>query len=58
MKAEHFDITKRLIPNVTGNRQTPLPDMNMKLAFVAKRELLAALQPSETDAALLNKNKN
>jgi hypothetical protein len=57
MKAEQSDITKHLTSNMTGNRQMPLPNMNLKQAFVAQSVLSAALLRSENDAVFLNKNK-
>jgi hypothetical protein len=53
MKAEPFDITKPLISNKTGNRQMPLPIINLKQAFAAQRVLPAASMCSKN-----NKNKN
>jgi hypothetical protein len=58
MKAEPFDITKLLISYKTGNRQMPLPIINLKQAFVAQSVLPAALVRSENKAVFLNKNKN
>jgi hypothetical protein len=57
MKAEKSDITKLLIPNMTGNRQMPLPNMTLKQAFAAQSVLPAALLRSENDAVFLNKSK-
>ena len=57
MKAEQSDITKILISNMTGNRQMPLPNVNLKQAFAAEIVLLAVLLRSENDAVFLNKNK-
>jgi len=56
-KAEQSDITKLLTSNMTGNRQMPLPNINLKQAFVAQSVLPAALLRSENDAVFLNKNK-
>jgi hypothetical protein len=42
---------------MTGNRQMPLPNMNLKQAFAAQSVLPAVLLLSENDAVFLNKNK-
>jgi hypothetical protein len=57
MKAEQSDIKKLLTSNMTGNRQMPLPNINLKQAFVAQSVLSAALLRSENDTVFLNKNK-
>ena len=56
MKAEKSDITKLLISNMTGNRQMPLPYMNLKQTFASQSVLPAALLRSENDAIFLSKN--
>jgi hypothetical protein len=57
MKAEKSDITKLLISNMTGNRQMPLPNMNLKQTFASQNVLAAALLRSKNDAIFLSKNK-
>jgi len=57
LKAEQSDISKLLTSNVTGNRQMPLPNMNLKQAFTAQSVLSAAMLRSEKDTLFLNKNK-
>lgn len=58
MKAQCFGVTQLLISNMTGNRQMPLPNMNLKQAFVDQSALPAAKRRSENDAVFLNKDKN
>jgi hypothetical protein len=43
---------------MTGNRQTPLPNIKLKQASVAPSALPAALLSSESDVEFLNKNKD
>lgn len=57
MKAEQSDIRKLLISNMTGNRQMPIPSMNLKQVFAAQSVLPDAMLRSENDEIFLNKNK-
>jgi len=42
---------------MTGNRQMPLPNMNLKQELAAQSVLPTALLLSENDTVFLNKNK-